>query len=244
MLEFAFDTRRGSFRLEFSARFTAPWTVIFGHSGAGKSTLLRLLAGLERPEHGRVALHGAVLTETSARVFVDPRHRGCALVTQEPALFPHMRVGSNVRYGIRDRNVAVWMRRVEETLDLAGAADLIARRPHELSGGEAQRVALARALAIQPRLLLLDEPFSALDGTAADALLERLKPWLAQRHVQTVMVTHDATDAYATGAEVAMIHEGKLVAQGPAHEVLARERDRITARLSSAANLDHPQRLQ
>jgi ABC-type sulfate/molybdate transport systems ATPase subunit len=232
VLEFAFDTRRGSFRLEFSARFTAQWTVIFGHSGAGKSTLLRLLAGLERPERGRVDLNGAVLTDTAARAYVPPGHRGCALVTQQPALFPHMRVGWNVRYGIRERNVAVWMGRVEETLDLAGASDLIARRPHELSGGEAQRVALARALAVQPRLLLLDEPFSALDGTAADALLERLKPWLAERNVQTVMVTHDATDAYATGADVALIQDGRMIAQGPAHEVLAQERNRITARLA------------
>jgi ABC-type sulfate/molybdate transport systems ATPase subunit len=208
-------------------RFASQWTVVFGPSGAGKSMLLRLLAGLERPDRGRVAFDGAILTDTAARAFMPPGRRASALVTQQPALFPHMRVGSNVRYGIRERNGAVWLKRVEEALELAGAADLIDRHPRELSGGEAQRVALARAVAVQPRLLLLDEPFSALDGTAADALLERLKPWLAERKVQTVIVTHDATDAFMTGAEVALLKQGRVTAQGPAGEVLADERKRL-----------------
>jgi ABC-type sulfate/molybdate transport systems ATPase subunit len=125
------------------------------------------------------------------------------------------------------------MSRIEEMLHLVDANDLVQRRPHHLSGGEAQRVALARALAPLPRLLLLDEPFSALDGAASDALLLRLQHWLREHDVQTILVTHDATDAYATGAEVASLREGRLAALGPAPVALAAERQRIIERLDS-----------
>jgi len=115
---------------------------------------------------------------------------------------------------------------------VVGAGSLANRRPRDLSGGEAQRVALARALAPRPRLLLLDEPFSALDGAASDALLIRLRSWVEQHNVQTVLATHDATDALAIGAQVALLQEGRLAAQGPASEVLASERTRLLARLN------------
>ena len=114
---------------------------------------------------------------------------------------------------------------------LSAPADLAARRPQDLSGGQAQRVALARALAPAPRLLLLDEPFSALDGVASDALLDRLQNWVRENKVQTVVATHDATDAIATSAEVLLLREGRLTALGPATEVLAPERDRLLTRV-------------
>jgi molybdate transport system ATP-binding protein len=232
VLEFALNARRGKFHLEISCRLSAEWTVVFGPSGAGKSMLLRLLAGLDRPDRGHVAFHGSVLTDTASHTFLPPGKRRCALVTQQPALFPHMRVADNVLYGIRSgKSAAAWMKQAEEALELAGASGLIRRYPRELSGGEAQRVALARAIAVEPELLLLDEPFSALDGTAADALLDRLRPWLAMRKVQAVMVTHDATDAFTTGAEVLLLKQGRVIAQGPAAHVLAEERERLLGHL-------------
>ena len=122
---------------------------------------------------------------------------------------------------------------MDAMLELVDAKALVRREPRSLSGGEAQRVALARALAVEPRLLLLDEPFAALDGPASDDLLLSLEQWLRAKNVQAVMVTHDATDAYTTGAEVALLREGKLAAIGPAGAALSEERERILGRLES-----------
>jgi ABC-type sulfate/molybdate transport systems ATPase subunit len=233
VLKFSLDSRRGSFHLQVECTFASDWTVIFGPSGAGKSTLLRLLAGLDLPHHGSIALDGRVLTETNSGLHLRPGHRQTSLVSQQPALFPHLSVAANVAYGLRSLDHAARARRVDEMLDLVGATDLAARRPQDLSGGQSQRVTLARALAPAPRLLLLDEPFSALDGVASDALLIRLQIWLRESNVQTAVATHDATDALATSAEVLLIRDGRLVALGPASEVLASERRRLLGRLET-----------
>ena len=231
MLEFSLHARRGSFHLQVECVFSSDWTVVFGPSGSGKSTLLRLLAGLDPPTRGRIALDTRLLTDTAIGLHLAPGRRHTALVAQQPALFPHLTVAANVAYGLRSLDRATRAARVEEMLALAGATDLARRRPQDLSGGEAQRVALARALAPAPRLLLLDEPFSALDGVASDALLERLQLWLKENQVQAVMATHDVTDALAMSAEVLLLREGRLTALGPAAQVLAAERERLTVRL-------------
>jgi ABC-type sulfate/molybdate transport systems ATPase subunit len=240
VLELYCNARRGSFHLQVECRFASEWTVIFGPSGAGKSTLLRLLAGLDAPsrsgpDHIRVSLEGNLLTDTSRGIALKsgPREfeRRTSFVTQQSALFPRLTVAANVAYGINQLDRASRTARVEEMLELVDGQGLIARRPPDLSGGEAQRIALARALAPRPRLLLLDEPFSALDGAASDALLVRLQVWAIEHHVQTVMATHDATDALATSAEVALLHEGRLAALGPAAEILDAERERLQRRL-------------
>ncbi len=232
MLELALDTRRGGFHLLIECRFTSEWTVIFGPSGAGKSTLLRLLAGLDWPDTGRIALDGGTLTDAAQGIHLGPGRRGTALVAQKTALFPHMTVSANVGYGLARLDTASRAKRVDEMLELVDARSLAMRKPRDLSGGEAQRAALARALATRPRLLLLDEPFSALDGLASDALLARLQGWLRAHKVQAVLATHDATDAYATSAEVALMHEGRLTALGPASHALTGERERILKLLS------------
>jgi molybdate transport system ATP-binding protein len=236
MLELALHARRGSFHLQVECRFASEWTVVFGPSGAGKSSLLRLLAGLDLTESGRqelsrITLDGNLLTDTSSGFRIRPGRRQTSMVAQQSALFPHLSVEANVAYGLHHLDRAMRLKRVREMLELVDATGLLSRRPQDLSGGEAQRVALARALAPQPRLLLLDEPLSALDGAASDALLVRLQLWLNQHHVQTVMATHDATDALAIGAEVLLLHEGRLAALGPAAKVLAAERKRLLRRL-------------
>ncbi len=236
MLELDLNAQRGCFHLKVKCRFVSDWTVIFGHSGAGKSTLLRLLAGLDRNGtnnalQGRIALDESTLTDTANGVWLAPGRRKMALVSQYPSLFPHLNVEANVAYGLSAMERSARAKRVTETLELVDATELANRRPQDLSGGQAQRVALARALAPAPRLLLLDEPFSALDGTASDALVDRLQIWLRANNVQTVIATHDATDAFATAAEVALLREGQLAAFGPAEIVLKEERERIVGRL-------------
>lgn len=231
MLEIALDVRRGGFRLELDCRLAASWTVVFGPSGAGKSTLLRLLAGLERDTvrggSAQVIHEGHAITDSIHGIWLDPGRRETAMVTQQPALFPHLSVRSNVAYGIAHLPRSLREERVRQMLELVGGLELMDRHPRGLSGGEGQRVALARALATGPKLLLLDEPFSALDGSAADSLLDRLHAWVRSEGVQTIQATHDATDAFITGAEVVLLHEGRLAAQGPAATVLAPERTRL-----------------
>ena len=236
MLELALNAQRGSFHLDIECSFASDWTVIFGPSGAGKSTLLRLIAGLDlpaqsRPRSARVVLDGRALTDSAHRIWLKPGHRQTSLVAQQSALFPHLSVAENIAYGLHSLNQFDRASRIGEMLDLVDAGPLLDRRPRDLSGGEAQRIALARAIAPYPRLLLLDEPFSALDGSASDGLLARLQSWTAAHHVQTVMATHDAPDALATGAEVALLKEGRVAAIGPAAEVLAAERKRLIKRL-------------
>jgi ABC-type sulfate/molybdate transport systems ATPase subunit len=231
MLELALDAHRGSFHLKLECRLASDWTVIFGPSGAGKTTLLRLLAGLDRPEQGRIVFSSRVLADTAMGLRLPPGRRQTSLVAQQPALFPHLSVAANIAYGLRPLDPASRTARVAEMLALVDATGLTLRRPLDLSGGEAQRIALARALAPGPRLLLLDEPFSALDGVASDALLARLQSWLRENNVQTVLATHDVTDALATSAEVLLLREGRLVALGAAADVLAAERERIAVRL-------------
>jgi ABC-type sulfate/molybdate transport systems ATPase subunit len=233
MLEVSVDARRGGFHLQVACGLAAEWTVIFGPSGAGKSTLLRMLAGLDRLDAGRVriVLDGERLADSTKHEWLEPGRRRVALVAQQPALFPHLSVTANVAYGLAGLDRRSRAERVEEMLTLVEAEHLASRRVQNLSGGEAQRVALARAVATRPRLLLLDEPFSAMDGAASDALLERMQAWLTEHRVQAVMATHDATDAFATGAEVVLLREGRLAAQGPARVVLAAERERLRGRL-------------
>jgi ABC-type sulfate/molybdate transport systems ATPase subunit len=233
VLEFSLNSRRGSFHLQVDCRFASSWTVIFGHSGAGKSTLLRLFAGLEQPDQGRVELNGRLLLDSTRHIFIKPGQRQAGLVAQHPALFPHLSVRANVAFGLASLDASNRKSRVAEMLTLVDGAHLADRWPQDLSGGESQRIAVARSLAPLPRLLLLDEPFSALDGTASDALLTRLQAWTEEHQVQTVMATHDATDAFATGAEVALLREGRVVEMGTAPDALASERDRIASRFET-----------
>lgn len=230
MIECSLDLRRGGFHLCVACRFASEWTVLFGPSGSGKSTLLRALAGLENSVAMQIALDG----KESAGLRAGARNIG--LVAQQPALFPHLSVAANIGYGLHHVEHGARVERVRQMLDLVGGAHLVSRRVADLSGGEAQRIALARALAPMPRVLLLDEPFSALDGKASDALIARLQPWLREHRVQVIHATHDATDAFLTRAEVVLLQEGRVAAQGTAHEVLREERERLTRGLNTPLN--------
>jgi ABC-type sulfate/molybdate transport systems ATPase subunit len=228
VVDCSLDLRRGGFHLRIACRFASEWTVIFGPSGAGKTTLLRALAGLERGGAARIAMEGEDVAS------LPPGRRRIGFVTQQAALFPHLSVNANVGYGLHGMARDARVVRVLEMLRLVGAEHLVGSRSSHLSGGEAQRIALARALAPMPRLLLLDEPFSALDGKTSDELLARLQPWLRERGVRVIQATHDATDAFLTHAEVVLLRDGQIVAQGPGFEVLQAERERLARSLNVA----------
>ncbi len=228
------EQRLGGLALRVRCALGAPWSVLFGASGAGKTSLLRLLGGLSRPDAGTVVLQGRTLVDTASNAWVPPGERGIGFVSQRPALFPHMNVTDNVSFALAGLERAERAARVEEMLALFRADGLARRMPADLSGGEKQRVALARALAPQPRLLLLDEPFTGLDAELKLAILEALTGWLARRAVPALYVSHDVAEAFQTGAEVLVLEGGRLVAQGPAHSVLAAHREALLRQLGSA----------
>lgn len=226
MLNFSIRLARGNFLLDVSAQFTAPWTVLFGPSGSGKTSLLRALAGLDQAINGSINFNGRKLTRATRLGYLS----------QQPALFPHLNVYKNVAFGIAHLSRAGQHARVESMLTLVGATSLIERGVNKLSGGEQQRIALARALAPSPALLLLDEPFSALDADASDALLHSVKKWCAENKVHSVLATHDFMDAYSLGAQVAVLQNGKLKRFGEAAAVLSAERERLLLLLNTHAS--------
>jgi len=197
-------------------------TVLFGPSGVGKTTVLRCLAGLEKPEQGSIRYGNEVWLDTDSRAFLSPSRRRLGFVPQEYALFPHLTVEHNVAYGLRELPDAERGQRLRETLAWLELESLATRFPRELSGGQQQRVALARAVARRPRLLLLDEPLSALDVPARARLRSELRRLLLQFGVPAILVTHDRTEALALGDQLDVMHSGTIVQQGPVDEVLSR----------------------
>jgi sulfate/thiosulfate transport system ATP-binding protein len=185
-------------------------TALLGPSGGGKSTLLRVIAGLERPDSGAVCINGEDVTAQAAQ------HRGVGFVFQHYAAFKHMTVRDNVAFGlsIRKRSKREIDERVDELLKLVHLDGLHKRYPSQLSGGQRQRMALARALAVQPRVLLLDEPFGALDANVRRELREWLRRLHEEVHVTTIFVTHDQDEALEVAEQIAVINEGRIEQAG------------------------------
>ncbi|HVU86689.1 MAG TPA: molybdenum ABC transporter ATP-binding protein [Pirellulales bacterium] len=206
-------------------------TVLFGPSGCGKTTILRALAGLERPDAGRIEFAGELWFDAATGVSLSPQRRGVGFLFQHYALFPHLTVGQNVAYGLDRRTDADTEAHVDAILARLQIAELAARYPAQLSGGQQQRVALARALACRPRLLLLDEPLSALDAPVREQLRGELRRLLLELARPTIMVTHDRVEALALADTVVVITEGQVRQTGPVHEVFSRPADRAIARV-------------
>ena len=200
----------------------ASTTVLFGTSGSGKTTVLRCLAGLDHPQEGRIQFGEELWFEARRRTFVPPQKRQVGYVPQEYALFPHLSVAHNIGYGLAHLPRSERQARIAETARWLGLQGLEHRRPPELSGGQRQRVALARALSGQPRLLLLDEPLSALDGPTRARLQGDLRQLLKQLRIPTVLVTHERTEALALGDQLVVMDSGQIVQQGPVPEVFSR----------------------
>jgi iron(III) transport system ATP-binding protein len=194
---------------------------LLGPSGSGKTTLLRVIAGFEAPDAGRVAIAGRPVAGDGA--WVEPEHRRIGMVFQDGALFPHLTVAGNVGFG------AGRSERVGECLELVGLADRAGDYPHELSGGERQRVALARALAADPEVVLLDEPFAALDAGLRDSLRVEVTEILRAAGTSALLVTHDQAEALSLAATVAVMREGRIEQVGTPEEIYERPRSRWLA---------------
>ncbi|MDO5711589.1 MAG: ABC transporter ATP-binding protein, partial [Micrococcales bacterium] len=193
------------------------FATVLGPSGSGKTTLLRCIAGFDTPDSGVITLGGRELV--SAGVNVRPYDRGVGVVPQEGALFPHLTVARNIAFGIGDRPRDWRAQRVEEMLELIGLQGLGQRRPHQLSGGQQQRVALARALAPEPQLVLLDEPFSALDAQLRVELREEVRTLLQQFGTTALLVTHDQAEAMTLADHLVVMRAGRVVASGDPRRV-------------------------
>lgn len=211
--------------------------VVFGPSGAGKTTLLRLIAGLVRPEAGRVQLGADVLFDSDHRVNVPMRRRRIGLIYQDDLLFPHLSVAGNIAFGLKGRSPGEARGRLAEVAALCGVEALLDRRPETLSGGERQRVGLARALAPRPRLLLCDEPVSALDLESRHALLERVRTVQQAEGIPVLYVTHSPAEAMALGTRLYLLSGGRIVEEGAPLDVLTRPRQWPVARLEGVSNI-------
>jgi len=204
--------------------------VLFGPSGSGKTTVVRSVAGLERPHRGTIQFAGETWFDASVGTFVEPQRRRVGYVSQEAALFQHLTVGGNVEYGLGHLPAAERAARAGEMLSLLDLDDLVPRYPRQLSGGQAQRVALARALAPKPRLLLLDEPFAALDTPTRGRLRSLLRASIERLGLSVVLVTHDRTEAMALGDQMAVLAGGRIRQIGPVLDVFRRPADLVVAR--------------
>ena len=203
-------------------------TAVVGSSGCGKTTLLRLIAGFETPDAGTITLAGRQVASSESAV--APHRRGVGYVAQDGALFPHLTVGQNIAYGLRGiarSDVDASVAELLETVSLD--ASFAPRRPHELSGGQQQRVALARALARHPLLMLLDEPFSALDTGLRASTRKAVAGVLTSKGVTTLLVTHDQEEALSIADQVAVMRDGRFTQVGSPEQVYRQPTDRFTA---------------
>jgi molybdate transport system ATP-binding protein len=237
MLEFDFVYRLNGFMLTPALTMEQGVSALYGPSGAGKSLTLLCLVGLRRPERGRIRLNGRTLFDAAAGIHVAPHLRRMALVFQEYALFPHMTVMGNLAYGLRRIARADVSGRVDTMLRLLRLETFGNRYPGELSGGQRQRVALGRGLIVQPELLLLDEPFSALDQMERERLRAEVLDLLRGFGGTTILVTHNLQEAYLMARQIAVIDGGQILQSGPRDEVLQRPRDRRVAEHVGASNI-------
>ena len=212
-------------------------TMLFGASGSGKTTLLRCIAGLTRPDTGRIAIGDRTLFDAKNEVDVPVQDRHVGYVFQQAALFPHMSLRENIGYGLNRLVADERQTRIAATAESFRISDILDRRPAQVSGGERQRAALARALVTEPSLLLLDEPLSALDHAIQSRIMDDLRRVNEARRIPMIYVTHSHREVYALGIQAVVIDNGGVIARGTPHEVLDRPEQSVLANLAGFENV-------
>lgn len=222
MLEIDIEKRLRDFDLQLRLDVNQGQTMMLvGDNGCGKTTLLNLIAGLDRPDRGRIALDGRSLFDSDLGIDLPPEARGIGYVFQSYALFPHMSVYDNVAFGLRARKMSAQDidRRVKKHLKEADLWEVRRAKAADVSGGQKQRVALARALIIEPKLLLLDEPLSALDVRRQAAMRAELRETIRACGVPCIIVTHDLRDVVSLGDNACLLEKGRVAMRGRAEDV-------------------------
>jgi molybdate transport system permease protein len=228
--------RLPDFALDVSFTADTSPVALLGPSGAGKSMLLRCVAGIERPDRGRIALGDRVLFDSERRVQVPTRARKVGMLFQNYSLFPHKSVTENVAFGLQGVPAAIRRQRLSDLVQRTHIVGLENRYPRELSGGEQQRVALARALATEPEALLLDEPLSALDAHLRSQLEAQLLETFAAYRRPTLLVTHNIEEAYRLGDRLMLLSRGRVISFGPKEDVFRHPPTQEAARLTGCKN--------
>lgn len=235
MLKINFVKSLDQFELDISFECNGVLALV-GPSGCGKSLTLRCIAGLTKPDQGTIEIAKQVYFDSAQGINLPPQQRNIGFLFQNYALFPHLTVQQNIAYGISNWPKENQNQKIRELVQLVRLEGLEGRYPSQLSGGQQQRVALARALAREPKLLLLDEPFSALDGSTRGKLQRELRTLLNELKIPTVLVTHDLEEAYSFGDQIAAFESGRILQFGDKEEVLRRPSTRKTARLLGTKN--------
>jgi molybdate transport system ATP-binding protein len=226
-----------NFVLEAEFRAAPGFTILFGPSGAGKTTVLDCIAGLAKPDSGRLAIGERVLFDAEPRTDLPVAKRHVGYVFQGLALFPHLTVEKNIQYGLAHFSQAEQARRASVILEAFRIAHLAQRYPREISGGESQRVALARTLVTDPAVLLLDEPLAALDAATKAKIIDDLRQWNQAHRIPILYVTHSREEVFALGERVIVLDAGRIVAQGTPHEVISAPQQEAVAQLVGFENI-------
>lgn len=238
MLRIDIDARAGDFRLRPQFEAGNELVVLFGPSGCGKSLTLQAVAGLLTPDAGRIELPGGTVAfDAGSKTNLPPQRRNVGYVVQELALFPHLSTRQNIEFGIAGWSADRRQARVAHLVSLLGLEGLEERRPRQMSGGQQQRVALARALAAEPSLLLLDEPFSALEAPLRSMLRREVAALRRRLDLTALFVTHDLGEAYALGDRIVVYDDGRVLQQGDKADVFSRPRSRRVAELIEVRNI-------
>jgi molybdate transport system ATP-binding protein len=234
MLDVSLNTHLNTFHLalDFCAEM-GKTTVLLGESGVGKTTVLRLLAGLLHPQQGYIIFNGHVYFDSKRHITIDPQQRPFGYVFQDYALFPHLSVFENVAFGLHAQRLSrqVIRHRVSRVLEQVHLVGLERYRPAQLSGGQQQRVAIARTLALQPQLLLLDEPMAALDVQTRREIRQLFRRIIAETGITTVIVTHQYLEALLLGQQILVLDHGRIIQHGHLHELRTAPRSAYVAEL-------------